>query len=480
MPSVLTWCHWTFASLEFGSYREWDEEKRQSFLLEQLTSKRPLLPTDWIPGNDAKEVLDTCKIIASQPEETLSHYVISMAKQPSDVLAVALLLKESGVKWKMPVVPLFETLDDLDRAPTVMNALWQMPWYQEYAGATQTVMIGYSDSAKDAGKFAATWAQYKAQEKLVNLADQYDVQLVLFHGRGGTVGRGGGPVEKAMASQPPGSVKGRIRVTEQGEMIRYKFGQPRVAFRSLSNYVAATLTATVNPAPPPKDEWRDLCENMAQSGLEGYRSIVRGHEHFVEYFRSLTPEQELNKLALGSRPAKRKATGGVESLRAIPWVFAWTQVRLNLPGWLGTHQALDYAEQNAPELLEDMLQNWPFFSSFIDLLEMVLGKADSAICANYEQQLVEPHLRDLGKQLRDDLKKLSGQINALKKQEVLLEKTPVLQQTLSVRKPYIDPLNYLQAELLKRERKSGEISPELEQALKVTMAGIAAGMRNTG
>jgi len=466
--------------LELGSYREWNEEKRQQFLLEQLDSKRPLFPQKWPVSDESAEVIATAKVIAAQPREALAHYVISMAKQPSDVLAVALVLKECGVTWNMPIDPLFETLDDLDRAPGVMHALWEMPWYQRYIQGEQTVMIGYSDSAKDAGKFAATWALYKAQEKLVGLARQHEINLNLFHGRGGTVGRGGGPVEKAIQSQPPGSINGRIRVTEQGEMIRYKFGMPRVAFASLSTYVMATLKATVEPGAAPNDEWRELLEGMAGASLKAYRGIVRGHEQFVPYFRSLTPEQELNKLALGSRPAKRKAGGGVESLRAIPWVFAWTQVRLNLPGWLGTRQALEYALETAPETLKEMHETWPFFASFIDLLEMVLGKADTDVCAYYEQQLVSEELRTLGNQLRSDLEALAALINSLKNQTALLDTTPLLQQSINIRKPYLDPLNYLQAELLKRERKAGEISPELEQALKVTMTGIAAGMRNTG
>jgi len=466
--------------LGLGSYQNWNEHERQAFLLEQLSSKRPLLPASWPVSKDAEEVLATCKTIAAQQPETLSHYVISMARQPSDVLSVALLLKESGVTWDMPIVPLFETLDDLDRAPTVMQQLWELPWYKEYASGHQTVMIGYSDSAKDAGKFSATWAQYKCQEKLVELAEQNGVSLELFHGRGGTVGRGGGPVEKAMASQPPGSVKGTIRVTEQGEMIRYKFGRPRVAFSSLKTYTLATLKATVTPNPAPKQEWRDLIEKMSAQGLEGYRSIVRGHEHFVPYFRSLTPEQELNKLALGSRPAKRKSTGGVESLRAIPWVFAWMQVRLNLPSWLGTYQALQYATENEQGVLQDMLENWPFFSSFVDLLEMVLGKANGVVCEYYEQQLVDEQYRGLGQIIRGDLAKLIELMKTIKNQPALLEDDKMLQISIAVRNPYIDPLNYLQAELLKRERSTGEISPELEQALKVTMAGISAGMRNTG
>ncbi len=466
--------------LGLGDYREWSEEQRQAFLLESLTSKRPLLPISWPMSDETAEVLATCRVIAQEPREILSHYVISMAQQPSDVLAVALLLKESGMTWNMPIVPLFETLDDLDRAPIVMERLWDLEWYQQYSAQQQTVMIGYSDSAKDAGKIAATWAQYKAQEKLVALADKFDVSLVLFHGRGGTVGRGGGPVEKAMASQPPGSVKGRIRVTEQGEMIRYKFGLPRVAFGSLSSYVVATLRATMAPNAAPKPEWRDLIERMGKASLEAYRAIVRGHKDFVPYFRNLTPEQELSLLALGSRPAKRKSTGGVESLRAIPWVFAWTQVRLNLPAWLGTRQAFEYALANDPELLQDMVSNWAFFSSFLDLLEMVIGKADGPICTYYEQQLVPVEYRGLGQELRGDLKALEGLINKMKKQDTLLQDDPMLRQSLEVRKPYVDPLNYLQAELLKRYRSSETISPDLERALKVTMAGIAAGMRNTG
>jgi phosphoenolpyruvate carboxylase len=466
--------------LGLGDYREWSEEQRQAFLLESLTSKRPLLPISWPMSDETAEVLATCRVIAQEPREILSHYVISMAQQPSDVLAVALLLKECGMSWNMPIVPLFETLDDLDRAPIVMERLWDLEWYQQYSAQQQTVMIGYSDSAKDAGKIAATWAQYKAQEKLVALADKFDVSLVLFHGRGGTVGRGGGPVEKAMASQPPGSVKGRIRVTEQGEMIRYKFGLPRVAFGSLSSYVVATLRATMAPNAAPKPEWRDLIERMGKASLEAYRAIVRGHKDFVPYFRNLTPEQELSLLALGSRPAKRKSTGGVESLRAIPWVFAWTQVRLNLPAWLGTRQAFEYALANDPELLEDMVSNWAFFSSFLDLLEMVIGKADGPICTYYEQQLVPMEYRGLGQELRGDLKALEGLINKMKKQDTLLQDDPMLRQSLEVRKPYVDPLNYLQAELLKRYRSSENISPDLERALKVTMAGIAAGMRNTG
>lgn len=466
--------------LGLGSYRDWDEDTRQLFLLDQLGGKRPLLPRRWPHSEESGEVLDTFRVLAEQPREALSHYVISMATRPSDVLAVVLLLQESGLDWHMPVVPLFETLDDLTRAPAIMATLWQLPWYREHCNARQTVMIGYSDSAKDAGKFAASWALYECQEQLVAQAEQLGIKLSLFHGRGGTIGRGGGPLEKAMASQPPRSVQGSIRVTEQGEMIRYKFGMPTLAFHSLSLYLQATLRATLDPAPPPLPEWRALMDQMSAASLNAYRGIVQEHPDFVRYFRSLTPEQELNKLALGSRPARRNSEGGVESLRAIPWMFAWTQVRLNLPGWLGIRQALETALQTSPAALQAMLHEWPFFASFIDLIEMVLGKTDSAICTHYETRLVDPGLHALGSEIRADLAALTALINGLKQQAHLLDSVPMLQQSIDVRKPYIDPLNYLQTELLKRERNTGRIAPELEQALKVTMSGIAAGMRNTG
>ncbi len=466
--------------LELGSYESWDEEKKQAFLLEQLASKRPLIPQHWPKSADTEEVLATCRVVAEQSQTALSHYIISMAKQTSDVLAVALLLKESGVQWNMPIMPLFETLDDLNNAPQVMNALWKNNWYQQYSEGKQTVMIGYSDSGKDAGKLAATWAQYEAQEELMSLAKHYHIDLTFFHGRGGTVGRGGGPLKKAMDSQPPGSVSGHIRVTEQGEMIRYKFGMPRVAFNSLCDYVSTTLSSTIAPTIKPKPAWRKLINAMANESLNAYRKVVRDDPNFVPYFRSLTPEQELGKLALGSRPAKRKASGGVESLRAIPWIFAWMQVRLNLPSWLGTTQALEYALEKEPEVLADMLQNWPFFTSFIDLLEMVVGKADIAICTHYEKLLTAPELAYMGDELRADLLKLAELLNGLKQQENLLDDDPILQSSIHARKPYIDPLNYIQAELLKRKRENEHVHPDLEEALKVTMTGVSAGMRNTG
>ncbi|KZM40778.1 phosphoenolpyruvate carboxylase [Marinomonas sp. SBI22] len=463
-----------------GDYAEWDEASRQAFLLTELNSKRPLLPRDWVTTPEVKEVLDTFAMIADGDASSFGSYVISMASAPSDVLAVALLLQESGVVQKMRIVPLFETLADLDNAQPTIEQLFSMPWYKAYIDGQQEVMIGYSDSAKDAGQIAATWGQYRAQEALTDLCHKHGVRLTLFHGRGGTVGRGGGPAHVAILSQPPGSVNGSIRVTEQGEMIRFKFGIPDIAVRSLELYCSAVLEATLMPAEAPKEEWRAVMDEMAEIGMNQYRSIVRGHEDFVPYFRAITPEQELAELPLGSRPARRKSDGGVESLRAIPWIFAWMQIRLMLPAWLGAESALQQAVDSGHlEKLRQMREEWPFFSAYLDMLDMVLAKAEPEIAEYYEKRLVPEELKPLGRLLRNKLQKVSSLIIELKEQERLIEDNQTIRQSIDVRNPYIDPLHYLQAELLYRSRQTSD-NKKVSKALMITMAGIASGMQNTG
>lgn len=463
-----------------GDYAEWDEASRQAFLLTELNSKRPLLPRDWVTTPEVREVLDTFAMIAEGDASSFGSYVISMASAPSDVLAVALLLQESGVVQKMRIVPLFETLADLDNAEPTIEQLFSMPWYKAYIDGQQEVMIGYSDSAKDAGQIAATWGQYRAQEALTNLCEKHGVRLTLFHGRGGTVGRGGGPAHVAILSQPPGSVNGSIRVTEQGEMIRFKFGIPDIAVRSLELYCSAVLEATLMPADAPKEEWRAVMDEMAEIGMNQYRSIVRGHEDFVPYFRAITPEQELAELPLGSRPARRKSGGGVESLRAIPWIFAWMQIRLMLPAWLGAESALQQAVDSGHlEKLRQMREEWPFFSAYLDMLDMVLAKAEPEIAEYYEKRLVPEELKPLGRLLRNKLQKVSALIVELKEQERLIEDNQTIRQSIDVRNPYIDPLHYLQAELLYRSRQTTD-NKKVSKALMITMAGIASGMQNTG
>lgn len=471
--------------LGLGDYLSWDEDERQAFLIGELQGRRPLVPRNWEPSAPVREVLDTCEVVAQQTPEALGSYVISMASKPSDVLSVILLLRESGMKHPMPVVPLFETLDDLLGAPDSMAALYEVQWYRDYCQGQQEVMIGYSDSSKDAGQLMAAWAQYQAQEKLTQVASQYDVHLTLFHGRGGTVGRGGGPANRAILSQPPGSVNGSFRITEQGEMIRFKFGLPQLAVQSLTLYTTAVIEATLAPPPEPEDSWRDTMDWLTERSLKAYREVVRENPDFVPYFRQVTPEQALGKLALGSRPARRKATGGVESLRAIPWIFAWTQMRLMLPSWLGSDVALEEAAKDGRlPVLRDMMKGWPFFRTYVDMLEMVLAKADLRIADYYEKTLLDDDkLKALGASLGKRLEGCVQRLLELKEQSELLEGEPVFAHSMRVRNPYTDPLHYLQAELLRRDRESenkGEVPELVERALKVTMAGISAGMRNTG
>ena len=468
--------------LGLGDYAAWDEGARQAFLLAELANRRPLFPKSWQPSADVQEVLDTCDIVARHGSEALSTYVISMAGKPSDVLAVQLLLKEAGISFPMPVAPLFETLSDLQNAPDCMRKLLSIDWYRGYINGKQEVMIGYSDSAKDAGVFAAAWAQYSAQEALVAICQQAKVQLTLFHGRGGTIGRGGGPAHAAILSQPPGSLAGGLRVTEQGEMIRFKFGLPKLAERSLALYASAVLEGMLLPPPVPKQSWRELMSQLSADSCEAYRAVVRHNKDFVPYFRAATPEQELGQLPLGSRPAKRNPTGGVESLRAIPWIFAWSQNRLMLPAWLGAGSALaKAAEQNKAELLDEMQQQWPFFATRMSMLEMVFLKADSDIAAYYDKVLVPDELKHLGQQLRDQLTADRELLLQLIHSDTLMAKESWIRESIMLRNTYVDPLHILQAELLHRVRHQPErVSPTISRALMVTIAGIAAGMRNSG
>jgi len=467
--------------LGLGHYDEWDEQRRIEFLQVELDNRRPLLPRDFRPSAETAEVLATCAVVAAAPAASLGSYVISMARDASDVLAVQLLLKEAGLRRPMRVVPLFETLDDLNNAGPAIDRLLQLPGYRMRLQGPQEVMIGYSDSAKDAGTTAAAWAQYRAQESLVGLCREHGVELLLFHGRGGTVGRGGGPAHAAILSQPPGSVAGRFRTTEQGEMIRFKFGLPGIAEQNLNLYLAAVLEATLQPPPPPEPAWREAMDRLAQAGVEAYRGIVRDDPRFVDYFRQATPEQELGRLPLGSRPAKRRE-GGVESLRAIPWIFAWTQTRLMLPAWLGWGEALqDALAAGERELLQQMRERWPFFSTRIDMLEMVLAKADAEIAERYDERLVAEDMRPLGRQLRDRLSQTVEAVLQLTGQSELLTHSPETLEAFSLRNTYLDPLHLLQAELLARSRqRQNEPESPLEQALLVSVAGIAAGLRNTG
>lgn len=473
--------------LELGSYADWPEERKQAFLVEELQARRPLIDEGFYSSaectDEVAEVLATCRVIAEQGSEGLGAYVISMARAPSDVLAVMLLQKIAGVSEPMRVVPLFETLDDLDNAEATMSALLAVPFYRQRVAGGQEVMIGYSDSAKDAGFLGAAWAQYRSQEKLTALFAEHDIPLTLFHGRGGSISRGGSPTRMALLSQPPGSVAGRIRVTEQGEVIRFKYGRPAVAVFNLAQYVAATLEATLLPPRAAKPQWREQMQTLTDVSVAGYRSVVQEEPELVRYLRTVTPETELSRLALGSRPARRKQDAGISSLRAIPWVFAWTQIRLMLPAWLGTGAALEAAQEDPSQsrTVQEMVAQWPFFQGVVDMLEMVLAKADLRVAAWYEQRLAgdDVDLARLGEVLRERLTGTVNALSALTGREDLLDNNPVMRWSIRVRDPYTDPLHLLQAELMARLRQQ-DGDKTLESALMVTIAGIAAGLRNTG
>jgi len=465
--------------LKLGDYASWNEEKRLDWLRAELDNPRPLLPDNWQCSTEVREVINTFQEIARTPRAALGCYVISMAGASSDVLAVQLLLKITGGHLDIPVAPLFETLDDLNRAPSVIGTLLEDARFRDRTDRQLTVMIGYSDSAKDAGMLAAGWAQYRAQEELLAVCREYGVSLTLFHGRGGTIGRGGAPAHDALLSQPPGSLHNGLRVTEQGEMIRTKLGLTPLAVNTLGQYASAILQANLLPPPTPRQPWRELMDKLSQHSCDHYRSWVREDPQFVPYFRQATPEQELAKLPLGSRPARRRSDGGIASLRAIPWIFAWSQNRLMLPAWLGAGAALQKVmEEGHLESLRDMERDWPFFRSRLSMLEMVLTKTDLSVATFYDQLLVEESLRSIGSKLRDQLRADMESLKELLNSDVLLAHNPWGRESIQLRNIYTTPLNLLQAELLRREREAPD--PEVEKALMVTIAGVAAGMRNTG
>ncbi|MED6187240.1 Phosphoenolpyruvate carboxylase 1 [Stylosanthes scabra] len=499
--------------LEIGSYREWSEERRQQWLLSELSGKRPLFGPDLLKTEEITDVLETFHVIAELPSDSFGAYIISMATTASDVLAVELLQRECHVKQPLRVVPLFEKLADLEAAPAAVSCLFSIDWYRNRINGKQEVMIGYSDSGKDAGRLSAAWALYKAQEELIKVAKKFGVKLTMFHGRGGTVGRGGGPTHLAILSQPPDTIHGSLRVTVQGEVIEQSFGEEHLCFRTLQRFTAATLEHGMHPPVSPKPEWRALMDEMAVIATKEYRSIVFQEPRFVEYFRSATPELEYGRMNIGSRPSKRKPSGGIESLRAIPWIFAWTQTRFHLPVWLGFGGAFKHVIEKDPknlQMLRDMYNQWPFFRVTLDLVEMVFAKGDPGIAALYDNLLVSKELLPFGESLKSKYEETKSLLLQVAGHKDLLEGDPYLKQRLRIRDSHITTLNVLQAYTLKRIRNpdynvnlkphlskdyaestkpaaelvklnpKSEYAPGLEDTLILTMKGIAAGMQNTG
>src|SRR5210317_2316681 len=460
-------------------YIKISESKKINLLNYLIKQKKYFLDKIDIRDKENKEVWNTFKQISKEPAQCLGAYVISMTSKASDILTVYFLQKQAQTRNLLRVAPLFETLDDLKNAKEVMENLFKLSWYRKLINHQQEVMIGYSDSSKDAGKLSASWHQYKLQEELRNLAKKYKINLVFFHGRGGSAGRGGGPIQATLKSQPSNTVNGKIRITDQGEVIQQKYGYKPLAEYNLCSYIGAVMDASLNPPPRSKKNWRDLIEKMSEISTSAYRKNLNHSEDFIRYFKTVTPNKSLGKLAIGSRPTKRKNVDNIQSLRAIPWIFAWTQIRLMLPAWLGSDTALAAAIAAGKQpLLSEMYERWPFFRSYIELLEMLMAKTDAQISAYYEKRLVSTELGVLGSSLRQRLVAMQRLVLEMKQQETLLQYNPIIKESIEVRNPYLDPLHFLQAELLYRDRNHPE--EQLEQALMVTIAGISAGMRNTG
>ena len=464
------------------NYLNFSEKEKLNFLKLSISSKSKKIGNFQFRNKENKEVWSTFKTLSKEPPECLGAYVISMTTSASDILSVSFLQKEADIKDKLRVVPLFETLNDLINAKSIMETLFSQSWYRKLVNHNQEVMIGYSDSSKDAGKICASWHQYKAQEEIIKLAKRFKIKITFFHGRGGSAGRGGGPIQATLRSQPPNSVNGNIRITDQGEVIQQKYGYEPLANYNLCSYIGAVTEATLNPPPIPKKEWRNLIEKMSDISKNSYRKNINQSSDFIEYFKTVTPHKALGKLFIGSRPSKRKNVDNIKSLRAIPWVFAWTQIRLILPAWLGSAEALRYSYiKKFRKILYDMEKNWPFFNSMLDMLDMVISKADPEISKIYEEFLADKKLKRVGKKLRfqfDTIKKLNKKIAP----KEILKIRKQFRSAAIVRNIYSEVLNIIQPIVISKlkKNKNKKNRKDLEDALLTSIAGISAAMKNTG
>ena len=427
----------------------------------------------------------------------LPNYVISKCASVSDLLEVAILLKEVGLlqgeALAVNIIPLFETIEDLERGAGIMDRAFRLPRYRAWLaarGGWQEVMLGYSDSNKDGGYTTANWALYRAELALVGVFREHGIKLRLFHGRGGTVGRGGGPSFEAILAQPAGSVTGGLRVTEQGEIIASKYSDPDLGRRNLETLVAATIEASfvdIEQLGDRADGYYAAMDALSASAFAAYRGLVYETPGFVAYFRAATPIAEIAGLNIGSRPASRTASMRIEDLRAIPWVFSWGQCRLMLPGWYGFGTAVDAFLARHPggaeagmALLSEMHERWPFFRSVLSNMAMVLAKTDLAIASRYAELVPEAAVREaIFGRIAGEHGRTLQHVLAITGHASLLEDNPTLARSIRNRFPYLDPLNHLQVELLRRHR-AGATDQRMQRAIHLTINGLAAGLRNSG
>ena len=478
------------------SYAELDERARTELLVAELASPRPLRSpyADYnaAVGEELAVLAAAAAAVSRHGEPTIPHYIVSGSDSVSDVLEPLVLLREVGLvrphadqPSAVDVVPLFETIDDLGRAADVLDELLTLPLYRRIVagrGNWQEVMIGYSDSNKDGGYLTSNWALFRAQQRLSAVADSHGVRLRLFHGRGGSVGRGGGPAYEAILAQPPGSVSGQIRITEQGEMVAAKYAQPASARRNLETLLAATIEASAgidDDLGGDNERYAEVMDDLSATAHATYRSLVFGEGDFAGFFAQITPITEIATLNIGSRPASRTGSRQIEDLRAIPWVFGWTQCRVMLPGWYGCGSAFERLGDAA--LLAELYVRWPFFRTMIDNLGMVLAKADLDIGARYADGLVD----DAGQRVQafgsiaaefaltaDWHARITGSPDPL-------ANNPTLARSIRNRYPYLDPLHVMQIELLRR-RRAGDDDELVARGIQLTINAIATGLRNSG
>jgi phosphoenolpyruvate carboxylase len=499
-------------------YASMPEKERIRWLTGEIQARRPLIPADLRFSKETNETIEVFRTMAASQDkhgtQAIDTYIVSMTQNVSDLLCILLFAKESGLydprnypHRTISIVPLFETIEDLRNAPRILATLAENPTYREYLRQRddlQEIMIGYSDSGKNGGIVTANWELYKAQKQLVEIASAQDLQLRLFHGRGGTIGRGGGPTHQAILAQPPGTVAGRIKLTEQGEVISSKYAIHDIALRNFDRLAAAVLEASLHDPAAKTDnkEWLKFMEAFSQDAFDAYRDIVYGDPSFVSFFQQTTPISEISKLRLGSRPARRhKGSSNIEDLRAIPWVFAWTQARYMLPAWYGFGSAyrccLDKNGENALTMMQEMYQKWPFFKGLVTKIETALAIADMDIAAYYAENLVEPELKEryfpaINQEFNDTRKA----VLAVSGCKDLLDNTPYLKHSITLRNPYVDPLSFFQVKLLKQWRsrplaEQDADEPDLPghavtkrdqllEAVLMTINGVAEGLQNTG
>nr|WP_204331706.1 phosphoenolpyruvate carboxylase [Geodermatophilus sabuli] len=483
-------------------YAALDEDQRVALLVGELAMRRPLVRPDAELSETARGELDLLTAAAGQVgllgPRAIPNYVISMCESVSDVLEVAVLLKEVGLldpdgedgpTCPVGISPLFETIADLQAAADTLSAVLEQPVYRALLadrGDVQEVMLGYSDSNKDGGYLAANWALYRAELALVDVARREGIRLRLFHGRGGTVGRGGGPSYDAIRAQPPGAVAGALRITEQGEVIAAKYADPDLARRNLEALVAATLEASlldIEGLGEDADEAYTLLDDLAGRAQDAYRALVHETPGFVEWFRAATPISELAELNIGSRPPSRKAGTSIADLRAIPWVFSWSQARIMLPGWYGTGTALESwvgDDESRLARLQELHRRWPFFRTMLSNMGMVLAKTDLGLAARYAGLVPDEELRHrVFDQIAAEHERSCRMLLAVTGDDHLLADNPSLARSIRNRFPYLEPLHHLQVEMLRR-RRSGDDDELVRRNIQLTINGIATALRNSG